>query len=141
MQTVGLNNANIYPCYLRNPQGAIQFRILIAPIFFIMSNTIVINRSTIKTVSTEISEDLIFNRDLSMQEKGLLIFIIAMPEDSILSKNYLYENLPDSKYTIDKTFTSLIDKGFIKSNKIKDTKGQFRGFYYVVSQLPFLNNY
>jgi len=106
-----------------------------------MSNTIVISRSTIKTVSTEISEDLIFNRDLSMQEKGLLIFIISMPEDYTLSKNYLYENLPDSKYTIDKTFTSLIDKGFIKSNIIKDTKGQFRGFYYLVSQTPILNNY
>ena len=122
-------------------KGHLIFSLSLAPIFFIMNNTTVIHRSTSETEFTEISEDLILNRDLSMQEKGLLIFIIAMPENHTLSKNYLYENLPDSKYTIDKTFTSLIDKGFIKSNKIKDTKGQFRGFYYSVSQTPILNNY
>lgn len=112
--------------------GHLIFSLSLAPILFIMSNKTVIHKSYLTENFTSISNDLIFDMNLTMNEKSLLIFIISMPDDHILSKCYLHECLPDSKCSIDKAFLSLIDKGFIKCTKIKDSKGRFKGFSYEI---------
>ena len=124
------------PATSGNVKGHLIFSLSFAPIFFIMSNTTKIHKSRTGETFTSISNDLIFRTNLSLNEKALLIFIIAMPRECTLSKCYLHESLPDSKWSIDKTFASLIDRGFIKSTKIKDTKGQFVGFHYEVFLTP-----
>jgi len=105
-----------------------------------MSNTTKIHRSINETEFIEISEDLIFSPDLSLNEKGLLFLILSMPNDFELSKSNLHKYLPDSNYTIDKTFASLIDKGFIKSTQRKDNKGKFIGLHYEVFDSPMPKN-
>lgn len=101
-----------------------------------MSNITKIHKSHRSETFTSISNDLILETNLSLNEKSLLIYIFSLPEECVLSKCFLHESLPDSKWSIDKTFASLIDKGFIKSSKIKDSKGQFIGIQYEVFQTP-----
>ena len=101
-----------------------------------MSNITKIHKSRGGETFTSISDDLILRTNLSLNEKALLIFIFSLPKDCILSKCYLHESLPDSKFSIDKTFSTLINKGFIKSSKIKDRKGHFIGLHYEVFQTP-----
>ena len=101
-----------------------------------MSNIKKIHKSGNYENLSSIDADLIFSPILSLNEKALLIVILSMPEDIELSKSNLHDYLPDSNYTINKTFASLIDKGFIKSSKIKDSKGQFIGIQYEVFQTP-----
>jgi predicted transcriptional regulator len=101
-----------------------------------MSNTTKIHKSGNYENLTSVNNDLIFCRDLLLAEKCLLIFIISMPKDYAISKNYLYDCLPDSKYSINMALSNLIDSGFIKRYKLKNEKGRFTGWHYEVFALP-----
>jgi hypothetical protein len=41
-----------------------------------------------------VANDLIRSKDLTMQEKSLLIFILSHPENFAINKQYLYNSLP-----------------------------------------------
>lgn len=56
-----------------------------------------------------------------------------------MSRQQFYNSLPDSKSSIYKAHKGLIAKGFIKSTKLKNNKGQFIGWHYEVYENP-LNN-
>ena len=77
---------------------------------------------------TMVEKQLIYTKDLSLQEKGLLIFLLSLSPDYDISKKNLYDSLPDSKGTIDRVFKSLQKKGYILSVKVHKTDGTFSGW-------------
>lgn len=90
----------------------------------------------IKSKTTErftvVPNEIIKSVKLSMDEKGLLSYLLSLPSDWVLYKKNLYDSLPDSKGAIDRVFKSLQDKGFICSVKVVNEKGQFEGWNHVV---------
>jgi len=81
---------------------------------------------------TKFSNDLVKSKDLTLNEKGLLFFLLSHPEHWVINKQYLYNSLPDSRGSIDNSFKGLSEKGFIISTKIINEKGQFKGWNHEV---------
>jgi hypothetical protein len=95
----------------------------------------------IKSKSTErfttLPNELIKSDILSLEEKGLLSYLLSLPSDWVLYRKNLYKQLPDSKGTIDRVFKSLQDKGYILSAKQIGTDGKFIGWNHIVYDIPF----
>lgn len=90
---------------------------------------------------TMVKNDVLRSKSLTIEERGLLVYLLSLPEDWILYKSKLHENMPDSKGTIDRVFKQLQDKGYIVSVKVIDTKTKvFKGWNHVVYEEPILED-
>jgi len=86
---------------------------------------------------TTLPNDVIKCRELSLDEKGLLTFLLSLPSDWVIYKQNLYNSLPDKKGSIDKAFRNLQKNGYILSVKVHDPKtGRFIGWNHVVYDIP-----
>lgn len=73
----------------------------------------------------------VFNSGLSLRSIGLLTFILHLPDDWVLYKSWLYENMPcDGRESINTAWNQLTQKGFIVAER---SKGGGRG------KLPEIN--
>ena len=86
---------------------------------------------------TTLPNEVIKSKDLSLEDKGLLSYLLSLPSDWVIYKQNLYNSLPDKKGTIDRSFKSLQKKGYILSVKVHDQKtGRFIGWNHVVYDIP-----
>jgi len=63
--------------------------------------------------------NVIFKSDLSARAMGLLCFIMSLPRDWVLHKNWIYQKLPEGRDAINRAWQELEEKKFIicvKSN-------------------------
>lgn len=73
----------------------------------------------------------VFTSGLSLRSIGLLTFILHLPDDWVLYKSWLYENMPcDGRESINTAWSQLTQKGFIVAER---SKGGGRG------KLPEIN--
>lgn len=86
---------------------------------------------------TTLPNDVIRSKDLTLEEKGFLAFLLSLPSDWVLYKSNLYKELPDAKGTIDRVFRNLQDKGYILSVRVHDKIGQFVGWNHIVYDYPY----
>jgi hypothetical protein len=101
-----------------------------------MQNKSKIHRSKIIGNFTKVANDLIRSKDLTMQEKSLLIFILSHPENFAINRQYFYNSFTDSKGSIDTAFAGLIKKNYIHSYKVIGDNGRFKGINYEVFETP-----
>jgi hypothetical protein len=99
----------------------------------------------IKSRSTErfttLPNDVIKSKSLTLEEKGLLTYLLSLPSDWVIYKQNLYNNLPDRKGTIDKCFKGLQCKGYIVSAKVHDLNtGRFIGWNHIVYDTDITEN-
>jgi hypothetical protein len=86
---------------------------------------------------TTLPNDLIKSKVLTLDEKGLLSYLLSLPADWVLYKQNLYTSLPDKKGSIDRAFKNLQKKNYIQSVKVNDKQtGRFIGWNHVVYDLP-----
>lgn len=57
--------------------------------------------------------NVIFKSDLSARAMGLLCFIMSLPRDWVLHKNWIYQKLPEGRDAINKAWQELENKKFI----------------------------
>jgi hypothetical protein len=102
-----------------------------------MNNTGKIVRAKTDSDFTVISNKLLQDCSMSFEEKGLLVFLLSLPNDWILFKSNLHEKTNQSKGTVDRVFKLLQDKGYIVSVKIIDKNTKlFKGWNHVVYEQP-----
>jgi hypothetical protein len=92
----------------------------------------IIKSKSTKSPYTQIHNELIRNNELTLEEKGLMAYILSLPDDWVLYRKNLYNVLPDNKGTIDRLFRSLQKKGFIVSAKQIGADGRFTGWNHIV---------
>lgn len=86
---------------------------------------------------TTLPNEVLKNKQLTLEEKGFLGFLLSLPSDWVIYRQNLYNELPDKKGTIDKLFRNLQKKGYILSVKVHDPKtGRFVGWNHVVYDIP-----
>lgn len=69
--------------------------------------------------------NVVFNSGLSLRSIGLLSYILHLPDDWVLYKSWLYDNMPcDGRDSINTAWNQLTEKGFIV---IERSKGGGRG--------------
>lgn len=96
----------------------------------------IVKSKTTEKNFTIISNDIIRSTDLTLCEKGLLIYLLQLPPDWVLYKKNLYNALPDLPGSIDRYFKGLQDKGYIVSVKVINESAQFIGWNHVVYDDP-----
>ena len=87
-------------------------------------------------IPNEISQ----SKDLTMEEKGMMCFLLSLPENWVLYKKNLYNQMPDGKHAVDRVFKSLQQKGYILScRQIDAVTGRMDGWNHIVYDEPQLN--
>jgi ribosomal protein S8 len=102
-----------------------------------MANTGQIIKSKLTEKYTSISNEVLRDYPLTMEERGMLCYILSLPSDWVLYRENLYKEMLDGKTTIDRVFRQLQKKGFIVSIRVHDQKtGKFIGWNHVVYSEP-----
>lgn len=84
-----------------------------------------------------IPNEIAQSKELTMEEKGMLCFLLSLPENWVLYKKNLYDQIPDSKYAVDRVFSSLQGKRYILSCRQMDlATGRMVGWNHVVYDTP-----
>jgi hypothetical protein len=86
---------------------------------------------------TMLSNRLLQDCTLTIEEKGLLVYLLSLPCDWILYKKNLPEKTGESKGTIDRVFKQLQEKKYITSVKVIDNDTKlFKGWNHIVYEVP-----
>ena len=87
---------------------------------------------------TKIDNNILKDKELSLAAKGLLITMLSLPDNwnySTLGLSYLTK---ESKNTIHRLLKELECKNYLIRKSIRDEKGRFVKFDYIVYEIPYL---
>jgi len=85
---------------------------------------------------TIVTNDIFRLPSLSMQEKGLLIYLLTLPDNWVLSKAELTRHFSNGRDSVYNTFNRLIKAGFITEEKLRAENGKFGGVNYILHEVP-----
>ena len=68
---------------------------------------------------TVIPNNVINDRNLSFDAKGLYAYILSLPDNSKFSPELIMERTPDSPETIEKAFRELMEAGLLRKFLVK----------------------
>ena len=76
------------------------------------------------------------DENLSWQSKGLLSYLLSLPDDWKIYANELTKHSKDGRTATNNTIKQLIEHGYILREKNKCEKGKFTGYSYTVNEEP-----
>jgi len=88
---------------------------------------------------TTISNQLFKNKTISLKAKGLMAYILSLPNEWELSINGIVACSKEGRAAISSTIKELIESGYIERETIRD-KGKFVGYDYFVFEQPKAEN-
>jgi hypothetical protein len=95
---------------------------------------------------TSVPNSMIQDKDLSWKAKGLLCYLLSLPDDWVIHKTELCNHSKDGRDATISGFDELDDAGYVLSVEIRNELGHFQGFNYIVyaskqvNQLPIPEN-
>ena len=107
-----------------------------------MKNTgqVVRSKKTGKSRYTPISNDIIQSKTLTIEERGVLIYLLSLPEDWVFYKKNLWKQINIGRDKFYKIWSNLSKYGYIVSVKIIDTNSNLIiGYSHVVYEEPVLD--
>ena len=78
--------------------------------------------------------------DLSWKAKGLLCYLLSLPPDWELFKTELQNHSTDGRDSTSAGFDELVASGYIEAEEVRDDKGRFKGYSYLVHNEPITEN-
>ena len=84
---------------------------------------------------TTISNQLFKNKTISLKAKGLMAYLLSLPNEWELSINGIVSCSKEGRVAIGSTLKELIESGYIERETIRD-KGKFVGYDYFVFEQP-----
>ena len=84
---------------------------------------------------TTISNQLFKNKTISLKAKGLMAYLLSLPNEWELSINGIVACSKEGRAAISSTIKELIESGYIERETIRD-KGKFVGYDYFVFEQP-----
>lgn len=109
-------------------------------VFCFMENNQLVRRSKRTKNFTIIGNDVIQDDRVSIEARGVLIFILSLPEDWVIRKNDLQVRLNISRRTIDKCFEEMKQFGYLCETDVLKKDGRFDGKGYVVYDYSILQD-
>ena len=88
---------------------------------------------------TKVSNELLKDKELSLPAKGLLITMLSLPDDWSYSTLGLTSIVKESKNTIHRLLKELESKNYLIRKSVRDGKGRFVKYDYVIYELPYPN--
>ncbi|EKN42937.1 helix-turn-helix domain-containing protein [Clostridium botulinum] len=87
---------------------------------------------------TVIDNTFIKDKSLSAKAKGLMCYLLSLPEDWRIYLSELQNNFTDGKDSIRSGIKELEKNGYLKKQILHDNKGKFNGYHYEVIEIPSL---
>lgn len=81
-----------------------------------------------------ISNEILQRKDLSMQAKGLLVYLLSLPEDWEIHKSEVWKHFSNGRDAVYRAFEELERKGYIQGKKYRDKLGRFQHQYTVYEE-------
>lgn len=85
-----------------------------------------------------ITRSLLQSKDISLEAKGLLVFLLAQRSDWDIALSKLAKYVGTGRDRVQRIINELIEKGYCKRIDCRDAKGKFMYFYYEVYEEPIL---
>ena len=92
-----------------------------------------------KTDYTVISNVFLRDEKLSLKSKGLLAYVLSLPNDWVLYVTELSKHSKDGTSAIYSAFKELIEHGYVR-RKRERIDGKLKGIDYIISETPILEN-
>jgi len=108
-----------------------------------MKNTgqIVRSKKTGKSRYTPISNEIIQSKTLTIEERGVLIYLLSLPEDWVIYKKYIWKDINIGRDKFNRIWANLVKYGYIVSIKVIDINSNLIvGYNHVVYEEPVLPN-
>lgn len=87
---------------------------------------------------TVMSNHHLRNKNLSCKAKGLMSFMLSLPEDWDYSVKGLSSVLKESEKAIRTILKEIEEHGYLSRKREKDSDGRFSGIDYILSEIPFM---
>lgn len=84
-------------------------------------------------IVNEIAQDM----TLSVHARSMLLYMLSKPPDFVFNVQGLAKQNGFTDKRTKQTIRELVERGYMKSIKLKDEKGRFTRFDYIVTQEPF----
>lgn len=87
---------------------------------------------------TMVSNDILQSKQLSLKAKGLMCYLLSLPDDTQIKKTQLHQELKDGRDAVVSAFNELIDARYITVEKnVDDVLKQF-SYFYTIYDIPQL---
>lgn len=105
-----------------------------------MKNTgqIIRSKKNGKSRYTAVSNSIIQDKTMTLDERMVLIYLLSLPEDWIVYKTEIWKQINVGRDRFYKIWKVLEERGFIISEKQTNTLGQIVGYNHVVYEEPVL---
>jgi DNA modification methylase len=100
-----------------------------------MENDSIKNLSSYYNYST-IPTKILNDKKLSASAKGILAFLLSLPKNHNIKKADLPDFFKEGYFALNNAFEELVDKRLIHKIELRDKKGHFRGYDYIVHEFP-----
>ena len=94
----------------------------------------IVRKAEHKSNYTCISNEILQRKDLSMRAKGLLVYLLSLPETWEIHKTELQKHFTDGRDAVFRAFEELEKKGYIQVKRYRDQEGKFRVQYTVYEE-------
>ena len=84
---------------------------------------------------TSVNNDFIRDENLSWKAKGIIIYVMSLPADWHLHLSELAKHAKDGRDATYNGVRELIEHGYCKRTEIRDSRGMFSGYEYMVSDM------
>jgi hypothetical protein len=99
------------------------------------SSKIIRSVNTSKNNFTPISNHLLKDKRITLEARGLVSFILSLPENWTIYKGWVQKELGLGRYQFDRIWKECTDVGYIKTNKWKTKDGKFQYYHEVTDNL------
>ncbi len=99
-------------------------------------NKMSIHRTEKRENSTIVSNDFLRRKDLSLKAKGLLTFILSLPDEWKFTVEGLATQLKECKSSVSKTLVELESKGYITRSYPRNDDGKIVSAVYEIYESP-----
>ncbi|MBR2075929.1 MAG: DnaD domain protein [Exiguobacterium sp.] len=80
------------------------------------------------------------NPNLSLKAKGLLAYVLSLPDDWVIYTEEITKHHKDGKAAVLTAFKELENEGHIKRERIRESNGQLKGYKTTVYETPITEN-
>ena len=83
-----------------------------------------------------VNKELLNNTELSWKAKGLLTYLLSLPDNWKIYEDEIVKHAKDGKDSLKSAIKELITHGYIERERIRNSSGQLKGYSYCVYEIP-----
>jgi len=83
-----------------------------------------------------LNKQFLNNSDLTLKGKGLLTYLLSLPDDWKIYEDEIVKHHKDGKASVRSAIKELISTGYIERERIRNSSGQLNGYNYYVYEVP-----